>query len=129
MQYRASRKSLPQIARELGVEAVIEGSAMRLGDRVRVTTQLIHAATDRHLWAESYERDFRDILLLQSEIARQVADQIRLFLTPEEQAHLRVTRRVNPEAHELYLKARYFWNKRNEESVRKALSLFQRATH
>jgi TolB-like protein len=127
MQYRASRKSLPQIARELGVEAVIEGSVMRSGDRVRVAAQLIHAATDRHLWAESYERDFRDVLSLQSEIARQVADQIRLLLTPEEQAHLRVTRRVDPEAHELYLKARYFWNKRTEESVRKALSLFQRA--
>ena len=100
---------------------------MRSGDRVRVIAQLIDAATDQHLWAESYERDYRDILSLQSEIASQVGDAMRLLLTPEEQAHLKVTRRVDPEAHELYLKARYFWNKRTEEGVRKALSLFHQA--
>ncbi len=127
MRYRAPRKSLAEIGRELDVDAVIEGSVMRSGDRIRVTAQLIDAATDRHLWAESYERDYRDILSLQSEIARQVGDEMRLLLTPEERAHLRITRRVDPEAHELYLKARYFWNKRTEESVRRALSLFHQA--
>jgi TolB-like protein/Tfp pilus assembly protein PilF len=127
MQYKGVRRSLPQIARELNVDAVIEGSVLRSGDRVRIAVQLIDAATDQHLWAESYERDFRDILSLQSEIARQVANEVRIILTPEERARLGSARRVNPEAHELYLQARYHWNKRTEESVRKALSYFQRA--
>jgi TolB-like protein/DNA-binding SARP family transcriptional activator len=127
MQYRGARKSLPQIARELNVVAVIEGSVLRVGNRVRIAVQLINALTDQHLWAESYERDFRDILTLQADIARQVAEAIWIFLTPEERALLGTARRVNPEAHELYLKARYFWNKRTEEGVRKALVHFRRA--
>lgn len=126
MQYKGVRKSLPQIARELNVDAVIEGSVLRSGERVRITAQLIHSS-DQHLWAESYERDFRDILLLQSEIARQVAHEVRIVLTPEERDRLGIVRRVNPEAHELYLKARHFWNKRTEENVRKALSYFHQA--
>jgi TolB-like protein len=127
MQYKGARKSLPQIARELNVDAVIEGSVLRSGDRVRIAAQLIHAISDQHLWAESYERDVRDILSVQSEIARQVANEIRIVLTPEEQARLGSARQVNPEAHEWYLKARYHWNKRTEESVKKALSYFHRA--
>jgi len=127
MQYKGARKSLPQIARELNVDAVIEGSVMRSGERIRIAAQLIHAISDQHLWAESYERDFRDILSLQGEIARQVANEVRIILTPEEQARLGSARQVNPEAHELYLKARYYWNKRTEESVKKALSHFHRA--
>ena len=126
LQYKGVRKSLPQIARELNVDAVIEGSVLRSGERVRITAQLIHSS-DQHLWAESYERDFRDILSLQSEIARQVANQVRIVLTPEERNRLGIVRQVNPEAHELYLKARHFWNKRTEENVRKALSYFQQA--
>lgn len=126
MQYKGVRKSLPQIARELNVDAVIEGSVLRSGERVRITAQLIHSS-DQHLWAESYERDFRDILLLQSEIARQVANEIRIVLTLEERDRLGIVRQVNPEAHELYLKARHFWNKRTEENVRKALSYFHQA--
>jgi tetratricopeptide (TPR) repeat protein len=108
------------------VDAVIEGSVLRSGERVRITAQLIHSS-DQHLWAESYERDFRDILSLQSEIARQVANQVRIVLTPEERDRLGIARQVNPEAHELYLKARHFWNKRTEDSVRKALSYFHQA--
>ena len=127
MRYKGARKSLPQIARELNVDAVIEGSVLRSDDRVRIAVQLIDAATDLHLWAESYERDFADILSLQNEISRQVANEVRIILTPEEDAQLTRARRINPEAHELYLKARYHWNKRTEESVRKALSYFQRA--
>ncbi len=126
MQYKGVRKSLPQIARELNVDAVIEGSVLRSGERVRITAQLIHSS-DQHLWAESYERDFRDILSLQSEIARQVAHEVRIVLTPEERDRLGIARQVNPEAHELYLKARHFWNKRTEENVRKALSYFHQA--
>jgi TolB-like protein/Tfp pilus assembly protein PilF len=127
MQYKGARKSLPQIARELNVDAVIEGSVLRSGERVRIVAQLIHASSDQHLWAESYERDFRDILSLQSEIARQIANEVRIILTPEERARLGSARQVNPEAHEWYLKARYYWNKRTEESVKKALSYFHRA--
>ena len=127
MQYKGVRKSLPHIARELNVDAVIEGSVVRSGERVRIAAQLIHATTDQHLWAESYDRDFRDILSLQSEIARQVAEEVRIVLTPEERARLDSVHRVNPEAHEWYLKARYHWNKRTEESVKKALSYFYRA--
>jgi TolB-like protein/Tfp pilus assembly protein PilF len=127
MQYKGARKLLPQIARELNVDAVIEGSVLRSGDRIRITAQLIHAGTDQHLWAESYERDFRDILSLQSEIARHVAGQVSIILTPEERARLGSAPQVNPEAHEWYLKARHHWNKRTEESVKKALSYFHRS--
>jgi TolB-like protein/tetratricopeptide (TPR) repeat protein len=127
MQYKGIRKSLPQIARELNVDAVIEGSVVRSGERVRIAAQLIHATTDQHLWAESYDRDFRDVLSLQSKIARKVAEEVRIVLTPEERARLDSVHRVNPEAHEWYLKARYHWNKRTEESVKKALSYFHRA--
>jgi serine/threonine protein kinase len=111
MTYKGAKKPLPQIARELGVDGVVEGSVLRVGDRVRITAQLIHAPSDRHLWAESYERDLRDVLALQSEVARTIAEQIQAKLTPQEQARLASTRPVNPEAHEFYLKGRYYWNK------------------
>jgi TolB-like protein/Flp pilus assembly protein TadD len=127
MQYKGVRKSLPQIARELNVDAVIEGSVLREGERVRITTQLIHAAIDQHLWAESYERDFRDILSLQSEIARQVASKIKVIITPEEKARLVTTRPVNPAAHEAYLKGRFYWSKRSAEGAKKAITFFQQA--
>ncbi len=127
MQYKGASKSLPQIGRELNVDAVVEGSVLRSGNRVRINAQLIHAVTDQHLWAESYERDFRDILSLQSEIAGQVARQVKIILTPEEAARLGSVRAVDPDAHELYLKARYHWNKRTEENVKRALSYLQAA--
>ena len=127
MQYKGVRKSLPQIARELKVDVVIEGSVLRSGERVRIAVQLIDARADQHLWAENYERDFRDILSLQSEIARQVANEVRVILSPEERERLETTREVDPDAHELYLQARHFWNKRTEESVKKALACFYAA--
>jgi len=127
MQYKGARKSLPRIARELNVDAVLEGSVLRSGERIRITAQLIHATSDQHLWAESYERDFHDILSLQGEIARQVASEVSIILTPEEHARLGSPRPVDPTAHELYLKARYHWNRRTEESVKKALTFFRRA--
>lgn len=127
MRYKGVRESLPLIARELNVDAVIEGSVLRDGQRVRITAQLIHAATDQHLWTESYERDFGDILSLQSEIARQVASEIKVILTPEEKARLVTMRPVNPAAHEAYLKGRFYWNKRSAESSKKALKFFQQA--
>ena len=127
MRYKGAKKLLPQIARELNVDAVIEGSVMRSGERVRITAQLIQARNDQHLWAESYEREFRDILTLQSEIARQIANEVRVIVTPEERARLGEARQVRPEAHDLYLKGRYYWNKRSEENVKRALSYFKQA--
>jgi TolB-like protein len=128
MQYRGARKSLPQIARELNVDAVIEGTVLRSGERVRITAQLIHATSDQHLWAESYERDFSGTFCpYRAKSQRQVANEVRIVLTPEELARLGSARQVNPEAHESYLKGRYHWNKRTEESVKNALSYFRRA--
>jgi len=127
MHYKGSDKSLPEIARELNVDAIIEGTVLRSGDRVRITAQLIHAPDDRHLWAESYEREIRDVLGLQSELARAIVEEIRVELSPRERAGLAETRPVNPEAYQLYLKGRYHWNKRTEEGVRKALDYFERA--
>ena len=127
MQYKGARKSLPQIAAELGVDAVVQGSVLRSGSRVRITAQLIHARGDQHLWSESYERDFRDILSLQSEVARAIVDQIKIALTPQERVQLASAHPVNPQAHEFYLKGRFYWNKRSEEPVRKALAFFQQA--
>jgi eukaryotic-like serine/threonine-protein kinase len=127
MHYRDSRKSLPEIARELGVDAVVEGTVARSGDRVRIDAQLIEAATDRHLWAKSYEREIRDVLALQGELARTIASEIRVQLSPMEQARLINQRSVKPEAYEAYLKARFFWNKRNKEAIEKSIEYFNEA--
>ena len=127
MQYKGAGKSLPEIARELNVDAVIEGSVLRSGERVRITTRLIHAASDQHLWGETYDRDFLDILSLQSEISRQVANEVMIILSPEENARLASGRLVNRDAHESYLKARYYWNKRSDDGVKKAVAYFHRA--
>ncbi len=127
MAYKSTRKSLPRIARELNVDAVLEGSVLRSGERIRITAQLIHAHSDQHLWAESYERNLRDILAVQGDIAREVANQVRIMLTPEERARLEGARPVDPQAHDLLLKARFQRNQRTEANVRKALTYFQSA--
>ena len=127
MQYKQTCKRLPQIAQELGVEAVMEGSVQREGDQVRISIQLIDAPTDKHLWAETYQREYRGILALQSEVARAIAQQIKITLTPQEQTRLGGTRMVDPEAHEAYLKGRYYSNKRTEKEVRKSIEYFQQA--
>ena len=127
MQYRGVRRPLPEIARELNVDAVVEGSVLRSGNRVRITAQLIRAATDQHLWAESYERDLRDVLSLQSEVARAIANEIQIKLTPQDQARLASVRSVDPEAYQLYLKGRFYWNKRTEESLKKGIEYFHQA--
>ncbi len=127
MRYKGTKKPLPEIARELNVDAVVEGAVVRSGERVRLTAQLIHARTDRHLWAESYERDLRDTVTLQSEVARAVANKIRVQVTPQEQTHLAQTRSVNTEAYTAYLMGRYFWNQRTEEKLRKAIEYFEDA--
>jgi TolB-like protein/DNA-binding winged helix-turn-helix (wHTH) protein/Tfp pilus assembly protein PilF len=127
MAYKGARKPLPEIARELNVDAVIEGSVLRSGDQVRITAQLIEASTDRHLWSQSYEGELRDTLALQSRVASAIADQIRINLTPQEQAALKNVKVVNPEAYESYLKGRYFWNKRTGDGLKGALAYFQQA--
>jgi TolB-like protein/Flp pilus assembly protein TadD len=127
MHYKGARRPLPEIARELGAESVIEGTVMRSGDQVRISIQLIEAASDTHLWAESYERDLRDVLQLQSDIARAVARRVKTKLTPSEQEQLSRAAPVDPEAYEAYLKGRYYWNKRSGGDVRKAAEYFQLA--
>jgi TolB-like protein/DNA-binding winged helix-turn-helix (wHTH) protein/Flp pilus assembly protein TadD len=127
MAYKRVRKSLPQIARELNVDAVLEGTVLRSGEQVRITAQLIQASADKHLWAESYEGDLLDTLALQKKVARDVAEQIRINLTPQEQAALKNVKVVNPEAYEAYLKGRYFWNKRTADALKKAIDYFNAA--
>jgi len=127
MQYKGVKKPLPQIARELNVDAVIEGSVLRSGDRVRITAQLIRATTDTHLWAQSYERDLRDVLALQDDVARAIATEVKAKLTPQESARLRQPRPVNPEAHENYLKGLYYWNKRTAADLKRSIEYFQQA--
>ena len=127
MQFKDVKKPLAEIANALGVDGVLEGSVQRSGGKVRVTAQLIRAKTDTHLWAESYERDTRDVLTLQGEIARDVAREIKIALTSEESSHLSRPRPVNPVAYELYLKAQYHYYKWRADDFRQAIELFQKA--
>jgi TolB-like protein/DNA-binding winged helix-turn-helix (wHTH) protein/Tfp pilus assembly protein PilF len=127
MQYKRTAKTLPQIGRELGADAILEGAVFRSGNRVRITAQLIDARTDHHLWAHAYERDLRDVLDMQDEVARDIANGIRLELTPQERSRLAASHPVNPEAHEAYLKGRYYWNQLTEADMRKSLGFFQQA--
>ena len=128
MRYKGGRTPLPEIARELNVDAVITGSVQRSSGRVRVTAQLIQAATDAHLWARDYERDLGDVLKLQSEVARAVAEEIRIQVTREERARLASARSINPAAHQEYLLGNYYGSKLNEEDLTRAVHHFQRAT-
>jgi TolB-like protein/DNA-binding winged helix-turn-helix (wHTH) protein/Tfp pilus assembly protein PilF len=127
MQYKGVHKPVPQIARELGVDAVIEGTVLRSGKQVRITAQLIRAKTERHLWAEMYDRNLDDALRLQGQLAQAIADQIRIHVTPGERARLSNSQRIDPEIYELYLKGRYYWNKRDAEGLKKAMEYFQLA--
>jgi eukaryotic-like serine/threonine-protein kinase len=108
MRYKGTNKSLPEIAKELNVDGIVEGSVMRSGNRVRISAQLIRATTDQHLWADSYEHDLGDVLKLQGEVAQAIAQQVRVQLTPQQQARLGSARAVNPEAYEAYLKGRFY---------------------
>jgi TolB-like protein/DNA-binding winged helix-turn-helix (wHTH) protein/Tfp pilus assembly protein PilF len=127
MLYKDSHKRLPQIARELGVDAIVEGAVMRSGDRVRITAQLVRAANDQHIWAESYQRDLRDLVALQDEVSRSIAAQIQKQIVPLAPQQLATSAAVNPQAREDYLKGRYFWNLRSEAGYLKAIDYFQAA--
>src|SRR5262249_20671277 len=117
MRFKGVRRPLPEIARELGVDAVVEGSVLRAGSRVRIDAQLIEAKTDRHLWAERYERDAADVLGIQSEVAQAIAREIQVQLTHQERSWLDKTRRIDPQAHEFYLKGRHLWNQRHVQAL------------
>jgi eukaryotic-like serine/threonine-protein kinase len=127
MRYKGQHRPVPEIARELNVDAVVEGSVRRAGDRVRITAQLIDAATERHLWARSYERDMKEVLALQGEVAAAIVDEIQVSVTPQEETRLRGSRTVNPEAYEAYLKGRYFIEQRTEQTLRVGLESLNEA--
>ena len=127
MRYKNTKTPLPQIARELRVDAVVEGSVVRAGEKLRITAQLIEGTTDHHIWADSYERDFRDVLTLQREVARAITAQVHANLTPGERSRLAGKNTVNSEAHENYLRGLFFWNKWTEDGMRKSIEYFQQA--
>jgi serine/threonine protein kinase len=124
MQYKATRKPLPQIAKELRVDALIEGSVLRAGDHVRITTRLTQAASDKQLWAESYEGDLRDVLKLQNDVARAIANEVRSKLTSSEQNRLSNSRQIDPRAYEAYLKGRYNWKPEERRRIEDRFGIF-----
>jgi len=127
MRYKGTRVPLPQIGRELGVDAGIEGSVLRSGNRVRITAQLIRTATDSHLWAKSYEGELKDILSLQALVAESITDEVKLNLTTAERDRLRRPHAVDPEAYEAYLRGRYSWNRRDDRGFEEAIGYFNQA--
>lgn len=124
MRYKGTRQPLPEIAQQLNAGSIIQGSVLRSGNHVRITVQLTDGRTDHNLWAQSYERDLEDIVTLQAEIASAIASQISAQLTPQEEAHLARNSRVDPEAYQLYLRGRFFWEQRTPQGFQKALDLF-----
>ena len=127
MRYKGSDKPLVEIAEELDVDAIVEGSVLRIGERVRIAAQLIDPETNQALWADSYERDLQDVLLLQSEVAQAIAAEIQVAVTPEESERLASARPVNPEAHEAYLKGMFHWQRLTPADLEAALAYFDLA--
>jgi len=127
MRYKGTKKGLPEIGRELNVDGIVEGSVMRSGQRVRITAQLLDAPTDRHLWAETYERGLGDVMGLQSEVAEAIAQQVQAQLTPQQRVQFRAARPVNPEAYDAYLRGRYYFTTgfTKPDSLNKAQRLFE----
>ena len=127
LRYKGTDIPLPEIARELNVDAVIEGSVLRAGNSVRITAQLIHGASDEHIWAESYDRELQEVLHLQSDVAQAIAREIEIAVTPEEKTLLAARRVVNPETYELYLKGMFYLNKYTPEGFKKGLAYLHEA--
>ena len=127
MHLKNTQLSVPQIARMLAVEAIVEGSLVQEGHQIRVHVQLIRAATDEHIWAGEYQREYQSILEVQEEVARNIVEQIQLNLTPEDRARLASKPPVDPEAYESYLRGRYYFNQRTEDALHKSIASFQQA--
>ena len=127
MRFQGVRRPLPEIARELNVDAIIEGSVLQSGGSVRVTAQLLDARQDRHIWAASYERQLTDVVGLQGQVAQAIAEQVKASLTPQEHTSLARQPPVNPDAFQAFLRGRFFWNKRRRDAVEKAIGYFQQA--
>src|SRR5258708_24770283 len=123
MQYKHAKKNINDVGHELGVQYVLEGSVRKAGDRLRITAQLIQVVDQTHLWAQTYDRDVRDVLAIQGDVARAIADEIRLKLTPEQQQRLAAVRRPDSEAFDLYLNGRYFFH-RGEDAIPRAAQNF-----
>lgn len=128
MEYKGTHLPLTRIAHDLNVDAFVEGTVLRSGDRVRITAELVQVSTDRHLWAETYEGPIGDVLALQNQVASAIVSQIRTKLTPEDKQQLVAPAPVNSDAYEDYLKGRYYWAKRSEDALDKAIHYFQAAT-
>jgi TolB-like protein/DNA-binding winged helix-turn-helix (wHTH) protein/Tfp pilus assembly protein PilF len=129
MAYKGTRRPLSEIARELKVDAVVEGTVLRVGSRVRITAELVQVSTDRHLWADTYESQIGDVLALQNRVSSAIVNEIRIKLTPEDRERLAKAPAIAPDAYEAYLKGRYYWNKRTDENLTRAISYFEEATH
>ena len=128
MHYKGASKTAPEIGRELGVDTLIEGTVQRVGDRVRIRVQLIDSASDRHLWARSYDHDLKDVLVLQSSAARDIAEEVEgKVVSPPANARPLNLHPVKPEAYEAYLKGRYFWNKRTDDGLKKSIDYYEQA--
>ncbi len=128
MAYKHTDKSVGQIGRELGVDYILEGSVRREGGKARVSAQLIRVSDQTHLWAQSYDRDMQDLLDVQNDLGRAIAEQVRANLTPQRQIELATKRVVNPEAYDLYLKGRFYWNQRTPDAIKESIGYFQQAT-
>jgi TolB-like protein/DNA-binding winged helix-turn-helix (wHTH) protein/lipoprotein NlpI len=127
MHYKGSHQPLPEIAKELNVDAVVEGSVIRSGNRVRITAQLVDARSHRHLWAETYDRNLRDVLALQSDVANAIAKQVQAQMTPAEKAKTTTVRQPDPETYQLYLEGLFYWNKGTVQSASRSREYFQKA--
>jgi eukaryotic-like serine/threonine-protein kinase len=127
MQYKNTRKTVPQIAAELNVDAVIEGSVLRAGDRVRITAQLINSRLDRHMWSQSYERELRDVLTLQSQVAQAIVGEIKVALTPQERGRLTQALAVNPAAYDAYLRGKFHAYRKNRQDTKEAIKFLEQA--
>ena len=127
MAYKGTRQPLSQIARELHVEAVVEGTVLRAGDRVRITAELVQVSSDHHLWADTYESQMGDVLALQNRVSSAIVNEIRINLTPGDRQRLAGSPSVHPQAYENYLKGRYYWNKRTNQSLARAIDYFGQA--
>src|ERR1700722_15776756 len=128
MAYKHTDKTISQIGRELGVDYILEGSVRREGGKARVSAQLIRVSDQTHLWAQNYDRDLQDLLDVQNDLGKAIAERVRANLTPQRQIELSRKHMVNPEAYDLYLKGRFYWNQRTPDAIKESIGYFQQAT-